>query len=279
MYLAELHGKLSKNIENKEDILTSNVFSFFKYANRDIFLKKFLYELGIKIPGQKAKEAEFIFWPKFKDGTEPDLVIKVGRYYLLFEAKYFSDFGGKIQFLKEQLKRELEGGKFEAKNLGYEFKLIIITADYYYKENKFRDISKEFKTEFIWINWQKIALIISDILESNINLNLETRLMAQDFYDLLIRKNLRTFQGLSSFSLIKTLKEISDDLFFESKTADYRGQFIGFINALTLPEKISIVPNQVFYSLRVSLFQDFPNRGLNNINKEIFFQKEGKDGK
>ena len=34
MYLAEIHGKLSMENENKEDILTSNVFSFFKYANR-----------------------------------------------------------------------------------------------------------------------------------------------------------------------------------------------------------------------------------------------------
>jgi hypothetical protein len=29
MYLAEIHGKLSAENENKEDILTSNVFSFF----------------------------------------------------------------------------------------------------------------------------------------------------------------------------------------------------------------------------------------------------------
>ncbi len=45
MYLAELHGKLSQRIERMENILTSNVFSFFKYSTREIFLKGYLNEL------------------------------------------------------------------------------------------------------------------------------------------------------------------------------------------------------------------------------------------
>jgi hypothetical protein len=39
MYIAELKGKLSLTDERKEDILTSNVFSFFKYSTRKVFLK------------------------------------------------------------------------------------------------------------------------------------------------------------------------------------------------------------------------------------------------
>ncbi len=46
MYLAELHGKLSSNVERKEDILTSNVFSFFKYSNRKVYLKELMKLLG-----------------------------------------------------------------------------------------------------------------------------------------------------------------------------------------------------------------------------------------
>jgi len=42
MYLAELHGKLSSKIQRMEDLLTSNVFSFFKYSTREIFLKEYL---------------------------------------------------------------------------------------------------------------------------------------------------------------------------------------------------------------------------------------------
>lgn len=105
MYLAELHGKLSSkfdgknnslhSIERMEDILTSNVFSFFKYSSRDIFLKEYLNSLEFQVSEKEAKEAEFRFWPNYEDGTEPDLVIIVGKYYILFEAKYYSGFGKK----------------------------------------------------------------------------------------------------------------------------------------------------------------------------------------
>ncbi len=45
MYLAELHGKLLSKLEKREDILTSNVFSFFKYSNRNRYL------MSLKITG------------------------------------------------------------------------------------------------------------------------------------------------------------------------------------------------------------------------------------
>ena len=86
MYLAELHGKLSSRLERMEDILTSNVFSFFKYSTRDIFLKGYLNTMGFDISEQEANRAEFIFWPRYEENTEPDLVIIVGDYYLLIEA-------------------------------------------------------------------------------------------------------------------------------------------------------------------------------------------------
>ena len=69
MYIAELRGKLSSRVECSEDILTSNVFSFFKYANREIFLKRYLANLGFDITTEEAINAQFIFWPVFEDGT------------------------------------------------------------------------------------------------------------------------------------------------------------------------------------------------------------------
>jgi hypothetical protein len=103
MYIAELKGKLSSRIERSEDVLTSNVFSFFKYAPRDIFLSRLLSLLGINLTDDELDNAEFIFWPTYEDGTEPDLVLLVGRYYILFEAKYFSDFGTDDEKNPEQL--------------------------------------------------------------------------------------------------------------------------------------------------------------------------------
>jgi len=118
MYLAELRGKLSDRIEKKEDILTSNVFSFFKYANRKAYLKSFLQNNGYRVSVEDSQNAQFIFWPNYDDRTEPDVVLIVGEHYILVEAKYRSDFGEETEFNRAQLIREIEGGQLEAKNLG-----------------------------------------------------------------------------------------------------------------------------------------------------------------
>lgn len=47
MYIAEIKGKLPTQLSRSENILTSNVFSFLKYADRKVYLKGFLNELGI----------------------------------------------------------------------------------------------------------------------------------------------------------------------------------------------------------------------------------------
>ena len=78
MYLAELHGKLSPKLERMEDVLTSNVFSFFKYSAREVFLKGYLEMLGFGVSEQEAGAAEFLFWHRFEDNTEPDLIIRLG---------------------------------------------------------------------------------------------------------------------------------------------------------------------------------------------------------
>jgi hypothetical protein len=54
MYIAEIHCKFAPHEERKEDILTSNVFSFFKYAKRNIFLYKLLKLLGLNITTHDA---------------------------------------------------------------------------------------------------------------------------------------------------------------------------------------------------------------------------------
>jgi len=58
-----------RELSRMEDVLTSNVFSFFKYSTRDIFLKGYLKQLGFNVSDQEANEAEFIFWPRFEENT------------------------------------------------------------------------------------------------------------------------------------------------------------------------------------------------------------------
>ncbi|MDD5070424.1 MAG: hypothetical protein PHV17_06810 [Candidatus Omnitrophica bacterium] len=276
MYLVETHGKLSKDNENKEDILTSNVFSFFKYAPRQIFLKRLLNHFGIEVSDKEAKSAEFIFWHRFQDNTEPDLVLVAGNYYLLIEAKYFSGFGQKTKITESQLSREVYGGMLEAKSMGLKFKLIAVTADYSYKESKFNEIPKEFTSDFIWTNWQNITVLISDILENKTGINPEVRLMAQDLCDLLIRKGLRNFQGLCFIKVSKKIKRL-ESLFFMAQTASRRGSFIGYVDALSPEHRINRNKEFIYFKHGNLFFQGqglLSGRRIKH-NKIIFFKKEG----
>jgi len=177
-----------------EDSLTSNVFSFFKYSSREIYLRDYLDKLGFEITVKDAEEAEFRFWPHYEDGTEPDLVIIVGKYYILFEAKYYSGFGKKSETTDEQLIREIKGGQLEAFSYGKEFYLIAITADYYFKKDKFEVILPDYEECFEWTNWQSVSSFLDNILSSNPNIKGSERDFCLDLYNLLDKKSLRSFR-------------------------------------------------------------------------------------
>jgi len=220
MYLAELHGKLSSRVERMEDILTSNVFSFFKYTSRKIFLKGYLDKLGFNISEREASRAEFLFWPRYEENTEPDLVIIVGDYYLLIEAKYFSDFGQETSKTKAQLIREVEGGEIDAKNYGKEFVLIAITADHYFKKEKFETIPERYKSNFIWTNWQLVSSFLNYVLEANQSLKKQEREFATDLYSLLDKKNLRDFQSYNALQNIQLSTASRSFVFLQGKKSN-----------------------------------------------------------
>jgi hypothetical protein len=272
MYLAELRGKLSSRVEKMEDILTSNVFSFFKYSSRDIFLKEYLNSFGFQVSEKEAKEAEFRFWPHYEDGTEPDLVIIVGKYYILFEAKYYSGFGKKTETTEDQLKREIEGGQLEAISYGKEFYLIAITADYYFKKDKFKTILPEFESSFKWTNWQFIASFLDNILSSTPHIKGSEWDFCQDLYCLLDKKNLRSFQNITYNG---PLLEGYSSIFFDAKTARLRGDFIGFIDSLSLAKGLKSVRETVFFSSTKRIFKSLSKlEKLKQVKSPIFF-KEG----
>ncbi len=272
MYLAELRGKLSSRVERMEDILTSNVFSFFKYSNRDIFLKKYLNKLGFNVSVREVEEAEFRFWPVFEDGTEPDLVIIVGKYYLLIEAKYFSEFSEGTKRIEHQLLRELKNGKLDAKNYHKEFYLIAITADYYYKKEKFEVIPPKFRPHFKWTNWQSVSSFLDNILNSNPNIKGPERDFCLDLYNLLDKKHLRSFQNITyNDPLLKDYKSI----FFDAKTAKLRGDFIGFIESLSLTKGLKPVGKTVFFSSTKRIFKSLSKlEKLKQVKSPIFFKED-----
>jgi len=229
--------------------------------------------LKVYVSDQEANEAEFIFWPRFEENTEPDLVIIVGNYYLLIEAKYFSDFGGETDKTKAQLIREIEGGKLEAKNYGKDFVLIAITADSYYKDYKFEVIPSDFIPYFKWTNWQKVSWVLTNILESDKKIRKQERDFALDLYDLLDKKNLREFQSFDILSLMNQYLKPHASIFFEAKTAKFRGDFIGFLNSLPFDKKILMARKTIFLSIQKNIFTHLvQSRRLTYSQDTVFFK-------
>jgi hypothetical protein len=255
MYWAELQGKLSSRLEEAEDILTSNVFSFFKYCNRATFLRRYLVMLGFEVSASDAEKAKLAFWPRLDENTEPDLVIRVGGQYILFEAKYHSGFGEGSGTTKAQLMREVEGGMLEAHNNGEVFSLIAITADYCYKPHKFAHLSSEHMRSFRWTNWHKITALIEAVLEEDYSLTDPERKFAGDLYNLLCKKKLREYRGLAAFEALQYCPSSFGTIFFNATTASFRGDFIGFSTCLPRETGLVAQPTLIFFDAAGASFR------------------------
>ncbi len=217
MIIAELKGKLPSKFNRREDILTSNVFSFFKYSDRQLF-REYLLKLGIEITLNESRNAEFIFWPTYEDRTEPDLVVICGRYYLLFEAKLYSDFSLKTSTNDPQIYREIKMGKMLAKNLNKKFVYVVITAEYYKNNIKYNQYKMK-DSSFIWTNWQFITNFLEDKLENGeIKQNEE---FARDLFLLLIKKGLRRFKGIVNLKNTPIIK-LNDNIFYATDTSMFK---------------------------------------------------------
>ena len=128
------------------------------------------------------------------------MIIIVGKFFILFEAKFSSGFGKESEKVEGQIIRELKLGSFEATNRTKEFIYVPITAHYMYKKNLFNEIPPEYQGKYRWINWQAVALLLMNILEDEtIILKPGDKAFAEDLYLLLIKKKLRVFAGLRSY--------------------------------------------------------------------------------
>jgi hypothetical protein len=268
VYLAELKGKLTSKLTKSEDLLTSNVFSFFKYSDRQKYLGEFLNKLRIPCTQTELEEAEFHFWPKYQEGTEPDVVLITQNYYILFEAKYGADFSNEFLDRKAQLEREYNMGLIEATNLNKQFLLVVITADYNYPIAKFISVQSIVQgINFRWINWQFVSELLMLNLVQQTSKTPEL-LFAQDLLDLLDKKHLRNF---ISFQYLSFHYESPKKVFFSYDTANYRGAFIGFSKSLKNIPKIKKQDN-IFY--KKFFFSKLPNvHDPKPSNKYIFFRR------
>ena len=246
MYQAELKGKLPPSASDREDVLTSNVFSFLKYSHRPTYLRQFLRLAGLEIPAAELCRISFAFWPTCRDGTEPNVVIETNTHYVLVEAKYFSGVGEENGNPAGQLIRECQAGAIEASNRSKSFRLLLITGDATRPSSLLAKIPDRSRENVSWTNWQAIAQILLKELETS-GTAAPDHAFANDLYELLDFKHLRGFLSFTRLAGIRR-NSASGHIFFAAETASFRGAFIGFAPTLSVLAAVPTPPVHVFYS-------------------------------
>ena len=155
--------------------------------------------------------------------------------------------------------------------------MIAITADYYYKERNFEILTSSHLRDFKWTNWQMVAGFLDKTLANAINIRKQDQDFALDLYTLLDKKSLRDFQGFGSLDEKGFNFNRPTFVFFEARTADFRGAFIGFTDSLLFDNQLTPSPDNVFWSgqkIRFSPLLKF--KTLNKPQTPIFFKEDQK---
>ena len=187
MLQALFNGKLSREQENMEDILTSNVFGLLKYVPTCEGLLKYLalaedkdgkqpldYLSSVSELAQESINYEF--WPWWEEsnckGCEPDVAISLkipGKHNLLvlIEAKYLSGKSSKADETtdkpNDQLAREWDNLGVRA-GLNNKPVLIYLTAHYIYPHQDIEEAKNELRKKrpnggdfaIYWLSWRHL---------------------------------------------------------------------------------------------------------------------------
>ena len=229
MYRTEIHGKLPSALRSSEDILTGLVFALFHYGDRRRFLAPWLRTFDLHVTDDQSDEARFRFWPTFDDGTEPDILIDVGAYLLVIEAKLLSDFGADAEDCEQnQLPRELRGGRYEARASGRELRLMTVTAEAFPRSPRYQDLTEDDRAIWLWTSWQEITWWLERLpAEAHTH-------MSRDLLEVLRRRGLRHFSGFNHLRLSPRPVEAADPLFWRPPAA--------FARLHAMPSAVPSVP-------------------------------------
>lgn len=194
MLQALLHGKLSRDQENAEDILTSNVFGLLRYLPAEQVLLPFLSQaraldrsyplawLCDRSTGIDLSPKDYDFWPFWNEpgsiyACEPDLVIRlragVGRKaIILIECKYRSGKSPVPSEIgvppKDQLAREWDNLIRVAKREEAEPFLIYLTRNTEKPESEIQESIRHYRQErgsdqhpvMLWLTWQTLDQVL-----------------------------------------------------------------------------------------------------------------------
>lgn len=180
---AELKRKIVE-IENKEDVLTSNVFGLLSLLPNIILIK---IMNSAKNRGEKTLEIgednliNIKLWERCEYG-EPDVIVEGDRFVAIIEAKYLSGKSGSAYEDKatKEIKNEendqlAKYWKYLAKwdNKKFVKFIIFLTNDPYMPVNDIK-MSEDaalkmelLKPDIYWLNWTQIHYAVIDFLEND----------------------------------------------------------------------------------------------------------------
>lgn len=220
MLQALLKGKLSRDQENMEDILTSNVFGLLRYMPPAVlvdFLSRAVFPNGkplfdSPVHGRPGLTTEMTFWPWWSEktciGCEPDVVVDLAipgedSYRILIEAKLYS---GKSSGAAEdtrpndQLAREWDNLAAQCRDKPIRPLLIYLTTHYAFPVHDIHESIQEFKAKrgsepFIaWLSWRELKPLVDRHAESPMLLDLSA---------LLERMRLTYFGGVAPMAPVR----------------------------------------------------------------------------
>lgn len=187
--MALIKGKLSREQENMEDILTSNIFGTLQYLLPSQGLLPFLAQAAYttNYPLENIKEAvdvTYDFWPHLNEPgcnpCEPDVLIRLTtphgeKYIILIEAKYLSGKSSERdekEHPNDQLAREYDNLGLLAEKEKRIPIFIYLTAGIGIPEDEI-NVSKEeiFKkrninADIYWLSWRHFLPVIENSNES-----------------------------------------------------------------------------------------------------------------
>lgn len=218
MLMALLKGKLSREQENMEDILTSNVFGLLKYRPEEVALLPFLRlartpeDVAPLADLPNGKTAEYEFWPKWSTATgvfcQPDVVLRLTvpdgpRKLVLIEAKYRSGKSGEADYQEEtppndQLAKEWDSLAIRAQKEGAEPFLLYLTADIGRPSEEIEASQTEYRQKYggeakiVWISWRHLEACLLNTTDP----------ILQDLRQVLWKLELYFFGGFTSVGLV-----------------------------------------------------------------------------
>lgn len=202
---AEVHGKVDPAStlpgDRMEDTLTDAVFSTLTYLPAEVFAAVLSRVLPASVRPTDLTEPLVQFWPSFPSGTEPDVVVTVAGWMVVFEAKYQSPFSKGEEDADHQLVREWADARpvVHAQQLQGPV-VVAVTADPAQPADinlardclcalpDFAEADLKPDEAVRWMSWQEIASVIES---HHPDLASHEQTLVEDLFDFMERRGVR----------------------------------------------------------------------------------------